>query len=187
MRNRFEQQTKLGVKLIKDTPVLQKSRDDVPALLKALLEIYNNAEYNEQIFVILEDTIVKGKKKTGRKGLTLWQIFVLAQFRLALNLDYDRLHYMVDSDSALRQLLGIQTETGFERISIGYQRIIDNLHLLDNATLLKINDVVVSFGHNQVFKKKETEALSVKTDSFVVESTGLPTNFVTIFIKPLCS
>ena len=40
MRNRFEQQTQLGIKLIEDTPVLQKSRDDVPALLKALLEIY---------------------------------------------------------------------------------------------------------------------------------------------------
>ena len=31
MRNRFEQQTQLGIKLIEDTPVLQKSRDDVPA------------------------------------------------------------------------------------------------------------------------------------------------------------
>ncbi|QMU65230.1 MAG: hypothetical protein GKR88_13615 [Flavobacteriaceae bacterium] len=105
MRNRFDQQIVLGVKLIEDTPVLQKSRDDVPALLQALLEIYKTPEYNEQIFAILEDSIVKGKKRTGRKGLTLWQIFVLVQFRLALNLDYDRLHYMVYSDSVLRQLL----------------------------------------------------------------------------------
>ena len=107
MRNRFEQQTQLGIKLIEDTPVLQKSRDDVPALLKALLEIYKTPEYNEQIFAILEDTLVKGKKRTGRKGLTLWQIFVLAQFRLGLNLDYDRLHFMVNTNSVLRQLMGI--------------------------------------------------------------------------------
>ena len=153
MRNRFDQQTVLGVKLIEDTPVLEKSRDDVPALIKALLAIYKTPEYNEQIFAILEDLIVKGKKRTGRKGLTLWQIFVLAQFRLALNLDYDRLHFMVSTNSALRQLMGIETETGFERIEIGYQRIIDNLHLLDETTLLKINDVVVSFGHKEVFKK----------------------------------
>lgn len=178
MRNRFEQQTTLGVKLIEDTPVLQKSRDDVPALLKALLAIYKTPEYNEPIFAILEALILKGKKRTGRKGLTLWQIFVLAQFRLALNIDYDRLHFMVSTNSVLRQLLGIETETGFDRIEIGYQRIIDNLHLLDNATLMKLNDVVVSFGHHQVFKKKETEALSVKTDSFVVETNvHFPTDY----------
>lgn len=178
MRNRFDQQTTLGFLLIEDTPVLQKSRDDVPALLTALLAIYKTPEYNQQIFAILEDSIVKGKKRTGRKGLTLWQIFVLAQFRLALNLDYDRLHFMVSSNSVLRQLLGIETETGFDRIEIGYQRIIDNVHLLDDTTLIKINDVVVSFGHNQVFKKKETAALSVKTDSFVVETNvHFPTDY----------
>ena len=157
MRNRFEQQTQLGIKLIEDTPVLQKSRDDVPALLKALLEIYKTPEYKEQIFAILEDTLVKGKKRTGRKGLTLWQIFVLAQFRLGLNLDYDRLHFMVNTNNVLRQLMGIETETGFERIEIGYQRILDNLHLLDDHTMIKINDVVVRFGHHQVFKKKKRQ------------------------------
>ena len=67
----------------------------------------------------LENNLLKGKKKTVRKGLTLWQIFVLAQFRLGLNLDYDRLHYMVSSDSTLRQLLGIETESGFKKIEIG--------------------------------------------------------------------
>jgi hypothetical protein len=54
-----------------------------------------------------------GKKQTGRNGLNLWQIFVLAQFRLALNIDYDRLHHIANYDSQLRQLLGIETETGF--------------------------------------------------------------------------
>jgi hypothetical protein len=39
MRNRFEQQTTLGVKLIEDSTVLQKSRDDVPALLKTFMKI----------------------------------------------------------------------------------------------------------------------------------------------------
>jgi len=154
MRKRFEQQLKIGVKQIKDTPVLIKSRDDIPALVIALLAIYNSPEYNQLIFCQLEGAILKGKKKTGRTGLNLWQIFVLAQYRLALNLDYDRLHYMTYSDSTLRQLLGIETETGFDKIEISYQRIIDNLHLLSDETLTKINDVIVSFGHAEVFKKK---------------------------------
>ena len=178
MRKRFEQQMELGVKPISETPVLMKSRDDVPALIRALLEIYNKPEYNKKIFEILENKLLKGKKKTGRKGLTLWQIFVLAQFRLGLNLDYDRLHYMVSSDSTLRQLLGIETESGFKKIEIGYQRILDNLHLLDNETLMQINDVVISFGHKEVFKKKGTQALSFKTDSFVVETNvHFPTDY----------
>ncbi len=120
MRKRFEQQTELGVKLISETPILLKSRDDAPALIKALLEIYTNPEYSTLIFNILADKICKAKNKTGRKGLNLWQIFVLAQFRLALNIDYDRLHYMANSDATFRQLLGIGTESGFKKIEIGY-------------------------------------------------------------------
>jgi IS5 family transposase len=178
MRKRFEQQTEIGVKLICETPVLIKSRDDVPALVLALLEIYNTPDYYNAIFNILSDIIVKGKKDTGRIGLNLWQIFVLAQFRLALDLDYDRLHYMVSSDSTLRQLLGIETETGFDRVEISYQRIIDNVHLLTNEAMIKTNDIIVDFGHKKVFKKKEAVALSVKTDSFVVESNvHFPTDY----------
>jgi hypothetical protein len=178
MRKRFEQQLEIGVKPISETPVLLKSRDDIPALVMALLTIYKTPDYNKQVFNILEDTIMKGKKKTGRKGLNLWQIFVLAQYRLALNIDYDRLHYMTEADSILRQLLGIETESGIEKRYISYQRIIDNIHLLDNNTLQKINDVIVEFGHKEVFKKKDKVALFVKTDSFVVESNvHFPTDY----------
>lgn len=178
MRKRFEQQFEIGLKPINETPVLQKSRDDVPALVAALVKIFNTPEYNNRIFNILDRKILKKKKKTGRNGLSLWQIFVLAQFRLGLNLDYDRLHYMANSDSTLRQLLGIETESGFKKIEIGYQRIIDNLQLLDDKTVLEINEVVVEFGHNEVFKKKEEEALNLKTDSFVVESdVHFPTDY----------
>lgn len=178
MRNRFEQQLEIGLKPISETPILQKSRDDVPALVAALVKIFDTPEYSNRIFNILDEKILKDKRKTGRRGLNLWQIFVLAQFRLALNLDYDRLHYMVNSDSTLRQLLGIEKENGLEKIEIGYQRIIDNLQLLDDQTVLKINDVVVEFGHKTVFKKKEEEALDLKTDSFVVESNvHFPTDY----------
>ncbi|MDR0573000.1 MAG: hypothetical protein LBG96_03040, partial [Tannerella sp.] len=52
-----------------------------------------------------------------------------------------------------------------------------SLHV-DDATMKQINDVTVSFGHGEVFKKKETEALSLKTDSFVFESNvHFPTDY----------
>ena len=162
MRKRFEQQLEIGVKPILETPILLKSRDDIPGLIMALLVIYKTPSYNEKIFNILEDIILKGKKETGRIGLNLWQIFVLAQYRLALDLDYDRLHYMTHSDSILRQLLGIETESAIERREISYQRIIDNVHLLDNDALKKINDVIVEFGHNEVFKKKRKGSIICK-------------------------
>lgn len=66
MRKRFEQQTKLGVKLIPDTPVMIKSRDDIPALVLALLEIYNTPKYNTQVFSILENSIM-GKRKRPKE------------------------------------------------------------------------------------------------------------------------
>jgi len=181
MRKRFEQQMDLGVKLIEETPVRTKSRDDIPALIKALLLIYTTPRYNEMVFSILSDKLLSAKKATGRPGLNLWQIFVMAQFRLALNLDYDRLDDMVSSHSGLRQLLGIENNADFysdKFIDFGYDRIVDNLRLLDDTTLKQLNDVIVEFGHKAVFKKKEAAVLSVKSDSYVVESnTHFPTDY----------
>jgi len=181
MRKRFEQQMDLGVKLIEETPVRTKSRDDIPALIKALLLIYTTPRYNEMVFSILSDKLLSAKKATGRPGLNLWQIFVMAQFRLALNLDYDRLDDMVSSHSGLRQLLGIENNADFysdKFIDFGYDRIVDNLRLLDDTTLKQLNDVIVEFGHKAVFKKKEVAVLSVKSDSYVVESnTHFPTDY----------
>ena len=68
MRKRFEQQMELGVLPISETPVLKKSRDATPALIKTLLEIYKTPVYADKILSILEQKISKGKKKTGRKG-----------------------------------------------------------------------------------------------------------------------
>ena len=90
--------------------------------------------------------------------MTLWQIFVLAQFRMVLNLNYDRLDSMVSSDRVLRQLLGIENHAHYDsgfHIDFRYDRISDNVRLLDDDTLKQINDVIVEFGHCQVFKKKK--------------------------------
>ena len=177
MREKFEAQYSIGVKKIEDTQPNLKSRDAFPKLILALKELYINPKFNNKLFNILEDKIIKGKKATGRPGMNLWQIFVLAQTRLALNISYDTLHDYTNEHKTYRQLLGIEAEIGFEQIEIEYQTIIDNISLLDEATLKKINDLIVEMGHD-VFKKKETEALRLKTDSFVVESNvHFPTDY----------
>ena len=109
--------------------------------------------------------------------MNLWQIFVLAEVRLALKIDYDRLEMMVNSNTVLRQLIGIERESGFGYKTFHRQTIIDNVELLDDKTLNELNDVIVQIGH-KVFKKKETEALRLRSDSFVVESNvHFPTDY----------
>lgn len=177
MRKRFEQQYSFGVKKIEETKISLKSRDAFGKLCLALLEIYKNPKYNTQIFNILEKGIVSDKKQTGRPGMNLWQIFVLGQTRLALNISYDRLEHMANYDSMLRQLLGIEAAAGFDKIELEYQNIVDNVKLLTDEMLVEINQVIVKMGQD-VFKKKEEEALCLKTDSYVLESNvHYPTDY----------
>lgn len=178
MRKRFEQQFSLGRLLIEDTQIPTAKRSGaLPGLCAALKEIYINPQYNEKIFSILESKILPKNNKTGRVGLDLWQIFVLAQVRLCQNISYDELHHIANYDGLMRQIMGIETESGFDRQEIGYQRIIDNVGLLDDETVRELNQVIVELGHG-VFKKKDTVALQLKTDSFVVESNvHFPTDY----------
>ncbi len=177
MRKRFEQQYTIGLKRIEDTEINPKSRDALPKLIAALKELYTNKKLNEQLFSILEKKIILPKQKTGRKGMNLWQIFVLAQIRMSLNISYDRLHNLADYHENIRQILGIETEWGVEKIKLKYQNIVDNVKLLDDNTIRELNGVIVQMGHD-VLKKKEEEELHLKTDSFVVESNvHYPTDY----------
>lgn len=177
MRKRFEQQLKVGQIPVSQIEVNPKYRSAFPKLVLSLKMLYLTPEYNEKIFSILEEKIVSGKKNTGRKGMDLWVLFVMAQTRLCLNTSYDELHRMANTDKMFREIMGIETEYGFERIEFEYQNIIDNVSLLDDETVRKLNDVVVEMGHG-VFKKKDAEALRLKTDSFVVESNvHFPTDY----------
>ena len=49
-----------------------------PPILMALQYIFITPSLNEKVFDLLEKKICSGKKKTGRKGMDLWHILVLA-------------------------------------------------------------------------------------------------------------
>ena len=83
MRQRFEQQMNLRTVAIADIKFPLKSRDELPPVLKALQYIFVTPELNEKVFLLLEEKIVSGKKKTGRRGMDLWHILVLAVARSA--------------------------------------------------------------------------------------------------------
>lgn len=178
MRKRFEQQITIGRLLIQDTHIPTAKRSGaLPGLCTALKEIFTTEQWNNKIFEVLENKILSKNNKTGRPGMDLWQIFVLSQVRLCQNISYDDLHHMANYDTLIRQLMGIESDYGFERQEIGYQSIIDNVGLLDDQTVKQLNTIIVEFGH-KVFKKKEAAALCLKTDSFVVESNvHFPTDY----------
>ena len=178
MRKRFDVQMKLGQTPISEIYVDPKSKNALDQLIVALKAIYCNKEYNEKIFSIIEKYMPKVAKNNGRPGMDLWTIFVLGHVRLCLNYSYDMLHHQANNDRLLRQLLGIVDELGIKPYTFEYQTIYDNVKLLNEAVLVEINDVIVGFGHKEVFKKKENTALNLKTDSFVVESNvHFPTDY----------
>lgn len=180
MRKRFEQQLIIGQKPISEIQINPKYRSGFPKLILALKLIFVTPEYNEQIFSILEKKLVDGKKKTGRPGMNLWILFVLAQTRLCMNTSYDELHRMANTDKMLREIMGVEFDIDYYNanpIEFEYQNILDNVSLLDDATVQELNKIILTMGHD-VFKKKEAEPLRLKTDSFVVESNvHFPTDY----------
>ena len=124
----------------------------LPPILRALQHIYVTPELNEEVFGILEERVQKGKKKTGRHGMDLWHILVLSVVRLGLDANYDRLEDFANHHKLIRQILWVETELG-EGKRYSMQSIKDNVSLLDEETINKINEVVVRSGHQLVKKK----------------------------------
>ena len=179
MRKRFEQQLKMGQIPISETEINPDSQNALDQLLAALKEIFCDEEYNEKIFNILETELFQTNSKNGRPGMDLWVIFVLAQVRLGTNASYNTLHNQANNHHLLHCILGIEQEMSFGRIEYEYQNIHDNVSLLTDDMLHKINDIIVDFGHKKVFsKKKEEIPLRLKSDSFVIESNvHFPTDY----------
>ncbi|MBA3675658.1 MAG: ISNCY family transposase [Chitinophagaceae bacterium] len=171
MRQRFEQQINFRTVAISDVKFPLKSRDELPPVLMALQYIFITPELNEKVFALLEKKICFGKKKTGRKGMDLWHILVLAVVRHACGTNWDTLETWSNHHELVRRVMGVHA-TAFiedEKIEFTYQTILDNVSLIDEALLYQINQLVTDAGHKLV-KKKEDEALKLKTDSYSLET-----------------
>ncbi len=167
MRKKFEHQLSIDITPICEVKIKQNKRDELPPILEALQYIFVTPEINHQVFSVMEEAILKGKKNTGRRGLDLWHILVLGVIRLGLDLNYDRLCDISNHHTLLRQIMGIQPicEDGKE---FAYTTIRENVSLLDDATIEKISEIVVKAGHQLV--KKNEEKLAIKADTYVLES-----------------
>ncbi len=165
MRKEFEVQLELGCERIEDISIPEKSRDELPPVLRALQFIFSTPSINKKVFKILNEKITSGVNKTGCYGMTLWEILVLSCIRLSLDIDYDRLHYCSNYDSLLRSLLGISHFSGSKK-EYALQTLKDNVALLDEETIKEINKIVINESH----KRFSIQELNVKIDSYVLET-----------------
>src|ERR1035437_4888617 len=141
MRQRFEQQITLGTVAIADVEIPLGSRDELPPTLAALQYIFITPELNNKVFTLLEEKICAKKKKTGRTGMDLWHILVLAVVRHATNADWDKLTLWSNDLKMLRKILGVHNPVLDEKdpITFHYQTILDNVSLIDEKLLYDIN------------------------------------------------
>jgi len=107
MRRVKKTQRHFGEGNIADIDLSARSRDDIPAILKGLQYLYTTEKSREHIFSALEKTLDPSiNSKTGRPGMELWTIFVLATLKLGLNGDFDRLQELANQHNTVRQMLG---------------------------------------------------------------------------------
>jgi len=161
-------QSRLGQVAIADIQFDARSRDDIPAVLKGLQYIYVTEAVRTKVFELLENSLTtKVRQDTGRPGMELWGIFVLATVKLAAQCDFDRLQELANSHLQLRQMLGHPGWDGDQKYAL--QTLVDNVSRLHPKVLAEINQVVVESGH-ELLKKKPSEPLRARCDSFVVET-----------------
>lgn len=158
MRTKFERNPDLFTLPISSAEFPNNCRDEAPKLLKGLQAIFMNEEINILVFDLLSKKINPSQEKlikSGRKGMGLWEILVLGVMRQGLNANYDRIHYLANSDVVMRTVMGIETESRDNKKQYGLTTIKDNLALLDEQTIQEINDIVINFGHKLLKKKRK--------------------------------
>jgi hypothetical protein len=173
MRQPFPAQPDLQVTPIEKIRLPLKSRDELPPLLAGLQWVWMHPTLKAEIFALLEAKILVGKKATGRPGMDLWQILVLGVVRLGLDADWDRMEHIANYDTLVRQMLGLPaTPWDDESKRFGHQTLRDNVALLDDELLQRINARIAAAGR-EVFTKKggaPVAALEVKVDTYVLET-----------------
>jgi hypothetical protein len=143
-------------------------RDEIIPILKALQHIYGDEKRRREILdQVGKDVNATTSRKHGRRGMNYWEITVLAAVRLGCNLDYDKLQNLAEEHRTLRRIMGIgDWQDEEEEVDFDWRRIEDNVTQIRPETLKKINQIVVSAGH-----ELQPDAMkAVRGDTFVVET-----------------
>jgi hypothetical protein len=141
-------------------------RDEIIPILRALQHLYGEISLRQEMVRLVGNDINKSSSpKCGRRGLSYWEIIVLAAVRLGCNLDYDKLQDLAENHRNLQRIMGIG-DWQTEEVDFDWRRLEDNITKLRPTTLEKINDLVVKAGH-----RLDPKAIRVvRGDTFVVET-----------------
>lgn len=166
MRKRFEVNPVLNLTPIENVKLPLKSRDELPPILAALQYIFVTPSLNEEIFKLIEKDVVEGKKRTGRQGMDLWHILVLASVREGLDLDFDKLEDLANHHKLIRAILGV--DFILNNLKFKYTTIRNNVAHIKDTTLKEINKIVAKHARSLLDRGKEKKML-LKTDTYSFE------------------
>lgn len=175
MRQLYFKELELGQVSVEDIKIPTHKRDEIYKLLRGLQYIYSQPGLLEKIFSILQEKIKL--TKMGAPGMSLWEILVLGVLKLGLDADYDRIDHIINNDNLVRKMLMVDFMGG-EQKAYGLQTLKDNVRLLDEEMLIRINELVVNTGHEIKKEGSDKLQISAKVDSFVVETNvHFPTDY----------
>ena len=159
-------QFEIGSVDIEQIDIDPKARDDIGTLLMGLRHLYVTPDLRAQVFDLLAAEVKpEVRNDTGRPGLDLWRILVLATLKQGLNCDYDSLVDFANNHILVRQMMG----HGMLKTKYKRQTVADNVRLLSPELLAKISLLLVESGQ-KVAGKKPGEKLRGRCDSFCVET-----------------
>lgn len=165
MRKAFSQQQRLDCPSISDVELNLECRHELIPILRGLQHLYSCHEARDRIVdLIAQDVNKDSRTDCGREGFDYWQVLVLAAVRIGCNLDYDQLQDLAEEHRKLRQIMGVGEWD--DRTSFDWQRIRDNVCLLQPSTVDAISNAIVAEGH----RLDPDAAKKVRGDSFVVET-----------------
>ena len=152
MRKVIDPRRPLGSVPIEDIELDVKSRDDIPAILIGLQEIYRNEATREELFRLLDEHVLPDRRRgTGRPGMELWAILVMGVLKHGLNCDYNRLHRLVNKEMDVQRFLG--HSPGVADGEYELQTIRDNVELMTPELLRETYRLVAKTGHKVLRKK----------------------------------
>ena len=171
MRTIFIQQLSIGVEPISEVKIPAITRDELPPVLMGLQYIFTTPELSHKVFAILNKVFKDTDTNRGRKGMSLWETFVLAVIRNSLDTNYDRLHDFANYHILVRKIMGVHRSFGYEteEQTYGLQTIKDNVKLLTTELIDEINELVIKTGH-ELSKKKAEQKLNINVDTYALES-----------------
>lgn len=164
MRIPHESQLQLDCVPISQLELNTACRHRIIPVLVALQHVYSQPDLLKKVLnLIKQDILGDATPDQGRKGMTYWQVLVLAAAKAGCNFTYDELHDLAENHRNLRAMLQVGE---WDNVSFDWKRIRDNVCRVQPETIEKINHLIVGEGH-----RLEPEAAeSIRGDSFVCET-----------------